>query len=80
VFRSWICRARAFAASFAVGTAEITTNAIDIGPSSVMLRSICAEVAFGRQRVETLSRAAVNAMVGRPDGMFTTPMSRHHTP
>ena len=26
---------------FAAGTAEITTNAIDIGPSSVMLRSIC---------------------------------------
>ena len=62
------------------GTAEITTNAKAVGPSSVMLMSICASHPAGVIACSRLSAPPVSFSVGRPDGRLTTPMSRQNTP
>ena len=49
------------------GSAEMTTNATAIGPSSVIVRSICGLMTLRRERVEALSRAA-GQRHGRPAG------------
>ncbi len=62
------------------GTAEITTSACAIGPSSVMVTSMRASQPGGVIACSRASAPPVSFMVGRPDGRLTTPMSRQNTP
>ena len=68
------------AASYPRGTAEITTKAWAIGPSSVMVRSMRGSQPAGVIALRRASAPPVSFMVGRPDGRLTTPMSRQNTP
>src|SRR5215470_2107220 len=63
-----------------IGTAEITTSACAIGPSSVMVTSFRASQPAGVIALSRLSAPPVSFMVGRPEGRLTTPMSRQKTP
>jgi len=54
----------------------MTTNASAIGPSSVMVMSILASCLFGVMARSRVCAPPVSAMVGRPEGRLTTPMSR----
>src|SRR5215471_18942431 len=62
------------------GTAEMTTNACANGPSSVTVTSMRASQPGGVIALSRSSAPPVSAMVGRPDGRLTTPMSRQNTP
>src|SRR5437764_2692317 len=73
-------RRRASYADEPRGTAEITTTACAIGPSSVRVTSMRASQFAGVIALSRASAPPVSAMVGRPEGKLITPMSRQNTP
>ena len=62
------------------GTAEMTTMACASGKSSVSERSTRGSSPCGVMHLSCSAAPPVSAMVGWPERMLTTPMSRQKTP